>query len=282
MFERIGLYPNPTRDESFEALLHAAMHLSARGMQLLVEERYREPLKSAIGVRFVPEEAFYGESDLIISFGGDGTLLSATHGASLRGVPILGVNFGHVGFMTGLEASDMEKICYLNEDYFRIEERMMLSVRHRGKEYHALNEACVVSKNLCTLSAFDVTVDENYIGHYHADGIIVATSTGSTAYSLSAGGAAVDPRLRCICITPICPHSLLRARPIIEPPTARVHLTHIAKGRDAAVLCVDGHGEIELCDEPVEISRSERITRLLLPKNHNFCNVLYSKFFERN
>ncbi len=282
MFETIALYPNPVREVTFEALAQAAHILCARNKHLLVDEAYRPILKDILGLEFVSASEFY-KADLIIAFGGDGTLLSASRGASKAGTPILGINCGHVGFMTSLGSDEMDLLASLQNTHFRIEERMMLCVRHRGKEYHALNEVCVNSKNSCTLSAFDVSVDDIYIGHYHADGLIVATSTGSTAYSLSAGGAAVDPRLDCICITPICPHSLLRARPIIEPPTAKVVLSHITSSKDdEAVLCVDGRKEIELGDDPVEITRSERITRILMPKEHHFCNVLYSKFFERN
>lgn len=281
MFECIALYPNPVREVTFEALTQAAHILRARDKRLLVDEKYRSIFKDTIGVEFVDKQTFFS-ADLVIAFGGDGTLLSASYEASRHGTPILGINCGHVGFMTSLSASEMDRLASLQNTHFRIEERMMLSVRHRGKEYFALNEACVVSKNSCTLSAFDVTVDGIYIGHYHADGLIVATSTGSTAYSLSAGGAAVDPRLDCICVTPICPHSLLRARPIIEPPSATVVVSHVVSGKDEAVLCVDGRKEIELGDDPVEICKSERVTRILMPKEHHFCNVLYSKFFERN
>lgn len=281
MFETIALYPNPVREVTFEALTEAAHILRSRDKRLLVDEKHYPILKDTIGVEFVDKDTFFS-ADLVIAFGGDGTLLAASHEAGKHGTPILGINCGHVGFMTSISADEMDLLSSLKNTHFRIEERMMLSVRHRGREYHALNEACVVSKNSCTLSAFDVSVDDIYIGHYHADGLIVATSSGSTAYSLSAGGAAVDPRLDCICITPICPHSLLRARPIIEPPTARVHVSHISGGKDAAVLCVDGRKEIELGEDPVEITRSERVTRILMPKEHHFCNVLYSKFFERS
>ncbi len=281
MFETIALYPNPTRPATFEVLRSAAQILCARDKRLLVDEVYRPLLKDAVGLEFVPTQTFLS-ADLIIAFGGDGTLLSAASAALDHFTPILGVNCGHVGFMTSISSEELERLAFLKNEDFRLEERMMLSVRHRGKEYHALNEACMVSKNSCTLSAFEVSVDDITIGKYHADGVIVATSTGSTAYSLSAGGAAVDPRLDCICITPVCPHSLLRARAIVEPPSSRVKVTCLPKEGEEAVLCVDGRKEIELGTEPVEIERSERVTRILMPREHHFCNVLYSKFFERN
>ena len=281
MFETVSLYPNPTRSVAFEALAEVAHVLRARGKRLLVDRAHQARLEGVSDVEFVESADLY-KADLIVVFGGDGTLLSASHEASQTGTPILGINCGHVGFMTSLSAEEMDRFASCRAEDFRIEERMMLRVLHRGREYHALNEACVVSKNSCTLSAFDASVDGNLIGNYHADGLIVATSTGSTAYSLSAGGAAVDPRLDCVCITPICPHSLLRARPIIVPPNATVTLRHTTSDESAAVLCVDGREEIELGAEAVEITRSERKTRLLVPRDHHFCSVLYSKFFERN
>ncbi|MBR6529849.1 MAG: NAD(+)/NADH kinase [Clostridia bacterium] len=281
MFETIALYPNPTRRVTFEVLANAAQILKKSGARLLADERYQLLLQDVEGITFVSEREFFS-ADLVIAFGGDGTLLSASHEASEKGTPILGVNCGHVGFLTSVSSADLDRLSDLQSGAFCIQERMMLSVLHRGKEYYALNEACVVSKNNCTLSAYDVSVDDIYIGHYHADGLIVATSTGSTAYSLSAGGAAVDPRLDCLCITPICPHSLLRARPIIVPPTSCVKISHRADETDEVVLCVDGRQEIELATDAIEISKSEKVTRVLVPKEHHFCNVLYSKFFERN
>ncbi|MBQ2252355.1 MAG: NAD(+)/NADH kinase [Clostridia bacterium] len=281
MFETISLYPNPTRNVAFEALSEVARVLFARGKRLFVERSHQARLCDVEGLEFVASEELY-RADLIVVFGGDGTLLSAAHEASKTGIPILGINCGHIGFMTSFSAEELDRFASWHAEDFRIEERMMLRVLHRGHEYHALNEACVVSKNSCTISEFDALVDDNLIGNYRADGLIVATSTGSTAYSLSAGGAAVDPRLDCICITPICPHSLLRARPIIVPPSATVTLRHTTSDRSAAVLCVDGREEIELGGEPVRITKSERATRLLFPRDHHFCSVLYSKFFERN
>lgn len=281
MFETISLYPNPTRPVTFEVLSLAARLLAAQNKRLLAEETYRETLEGLGCLEFVSKEALFS-SDLVIAFGGDGTLLSASHESQNSAPPILGVNCGHVGFMTSIASEDLPALSSLDEEHFRIEERMMLSVRKNNTEYHALNEACVVSKNSCRLSTFEVAVDGITIGEYHADGIIVATSTGSTAYSLSAGGAAVDPRLDCICITPVCPHSLLRARAIVVPPASRVKLSCLEKEGEEAVLCMDGREEIELGTDVVEIRRSERVTRILIPRDHHFCNVLYSKFFERN
>ena len=281
MFDSISLYPNPTRPVTFEVLKSAAQILAAQKKRLLVQDAHREQLGGIEGVEFVSGGVFFS-SDLIIAFGGDGTLLSASHAALDYGTPILGVNCGHVGFMTSISSEELCCLSDLTEDTFRIEERMMLSVFLRGKEYHALNEACVVSKNSCRLSTFEVSVDGITIGEYHADGIIVATSTGSTAYSLSAGGAAVDPRLDCLCITPVCPHSLLRARAIVVPPVSRINLSCLEKDVEEAVLCMDGRQEIELGADAVEIRKSTAVTRILVPREHHFCNVLYSKFFERN
>lgn len=281
MFEKVALYPNPARPSSFDVLERAATLLRAQNKRLFAEEGHRTRLQGVAGLEFVSSDELFC-ADLVIAFGGDGTLLSASHQAMKHSTPILGVNCGHVGFMTSISSEELEKLACLDEERFRLEERMMLSVKHRGNEYHALNEAYVVSKNSCTLSSFDVSVDGATIGEYHADGLIVATSTGSTAYSLSAGGAAVDPRLDCICITPVCPHSLLRARAVVMPPQVKVQITAVQKDGDTAVLCVDGRQEIELGTDPVEIEKSARVTRILVPVEHQFCNVLYSKFFERN
>lgn len=281
MFETIALYPNPQKEQSFAAVRGVAEILRRHGARLVIDAVYSARLSPEMQIDPLPTEEMFACADLIVSFGGDGTILSAANHAAARATPILGINFGHIGFLTELDRGDLSPLSRLFSGEYHIDERMMLSVRHRGAEYHALNEACVVSKNSCTLSEFDISVDGTLIGHYHADGVVVATATGSTAYSLSAGGALVDPRLSCICITPICPHSLLRARPLIEPPQAKVGLSHISGGKGAAVLCVDGREEIELADAPVDIEQSTRVTRLLRLNERNFCNVLYNKFNER-
>ncbi len=233
-------------------------------------------------VRMIDCERLFSECDLVVCFGGDGTLLSAARLASAAGTPILGVNLGHIGFLSALERSDLEALRELNGDRFAIEERMMLNVNCDGAEFHALNDACVVNESALGVLSFDVCVSDTLIGRYRADGLIVASPTGSTAYSLSAGGSIVDPRVSCICVTPICAHSLLRTRALIEPPQETITIQKI-RGKDRAVLCVDGETKLELTGEStVTIRKSERVTRLLRLKTRDFCKVLYQKLNERD
>ena len=131
MFETISLYPNPTRPVTFEVLSSAARLLAAQNKRLLAEETYRETLEGLGCLEFVSKEALFS-SDLVIAFGGDGTLLSASHESQNSAPPILGVNCGHVGFMTSISSEDLSALSSLDEEHFRIEERAFRAKKQHG------------------------------------------------------------------------------------------------------------------------------------------------------
>lgn len=215
----------------------------------------------ATGAVPTPREELAGRVDLVISLGGDGTFLSVARDLGTRRVPILGVNLGTLGFLTEVNVDELlPALELLLEDRVRIEERMRLEVvvLREGRsigEFQALNDAVVTQTALSRLIHLAAWADDVSVTTYHADGLIVATPTGSTAYSLSAGGPLLQPGSGVFVLTPICPHSLTQ-RPIVFPDSKVVELVVDTRGGQVA-LTVDGQEGIDLRDgDRVRIKRS--------------------------
>lgn len=219
-----------------------------------------------------------GHADLIISFGGDGTLIRAAHISSRTGAPLLGVHFGRFGFVTQCHPEHVEQAL---EDFMegksQIQERMMLKTELLRQEktvatLHSLNEAVVQRSATTRVLTFDVFVNERRISSYPADGVLVATPTGSTAYSLSAGGPVVDPQLQALLIVGVMPHTL-SARPLLLPPDCTIDITIDSRGD--AVLSCDGQSRLHMLHgDSVRITRSERVTRLVSLDSEDFLKKL--------
>lgn len=158
-------------------------------------------------------DALIRESDVTVALGGDGTIIHTAKRAAICGRAVLGINGGRLGFMAGLEADELERLSALIRGEYTVEKRMLLDIvvqtgEGGGTRYSALNEAVVSRGSLSRMIELEVSNRGERVARYRADGVIVATPTGSTAYSLSAGGPVIDPALRCLLLTPVCPHSL--------------------------------------------------------------------------
>jgi NAD+ kinase len=193
--------------------------------------------------------------DLIIVLGGDGTLLRVSRCFAGKNIPLVGINTGHLGFLTRIESHLIYPyLTALVEDQYEIEQRMMLDINHG--ESLALNDVVIKSTNLSHLVKLTVSHLGSIVAAYDADGIIVSTPTGSTAYNLSAGGPILDPRIEAFTITPICPHSL-SAKPIVLPASLTLKVTSAMQNREACRITVDGEDVTELQPgESIELSKS--------------------------
>jgi NAD+ kinase len=240
---------------------------------------------NAIGCSASRREEIVAAADLIVALGGDGTLLSVARDVQQRRVPILGVNFGQLGFMTALTADEllpaMPRIVAGN---FEVDERTVLDVAllqgtRRIFKRQALNEA-VISKGgaLTRIIDLETLVDGEPLCVYRADGLIVTTPTGSTAYSLSAGGPIIHPKVGVMVLTPICPHTLTQ-RPMVLPDSAVVAVrVHSRDGDGEVVLSLDGQVGNPLSREhTVEISRGAGTVALVRADNRTYFDVLRSK-----
>jgi len=257
-----------------------ATWLEERGIEVHLERATGEHLD--VKNPSVPQEAISDKIDLLIVLGGDGTLLAAARALSGRKVPILAVNLGGLGFLTSFTLDELYPMLELvHAGDYRITERMMLDAQvvHdglHGLKNCALNDAVANKGALSRMLSFDVYVNQSHVGRYRADGIIVATPTGSTAYSLAAGGPVVQSDLEAFLITPICPH-MLTNRPLVVPATATIEVDFAATD-EPAYLTLDGQIGFELapCDKVV-VRRSPSKVSLVRPLRKTYYEVLRSK-----
>lgn len=235
---------------------------------------------------FIADEALNDTCDAVIAIGGDGTMLRAAKNAAFFEKPALGINAGRLGFMSGLEKNELSLLSALVQGSYSIDRRMMLKaqVLTEGKVVavrHCLNDAVVSRGALARLIDIAVCCEGKRIAGYTADGIIAATPTGSTAYSLAAGGPIVSPHNDCVILTPICPHSLMTRSTIIRHDTSISIYANSDKNNDS-FLTVDGEEAIKIYPgTEIRISLSEYEARLIKIKSDNFYEVLHKKMIER-
>lgn len=222
--------------------------------------------------------------DMLIVLGGDGTLLSAARlvSGSGRDIPILGVNLGSLGFMAELSLQELyEYIHKAASGRLESEERMMLSISifrggRRSERYVVLNDAVINKGALARMLGLEIWVDDAYLTSLKSDGLIVSTPTGSTAYSLSAGGPIIHPSIHCFVLTPICPHTLSN-RPIALPDSSVVRVRLVSRSEDV-VLTLDGQIGCPLGrDDVVEIKKSRYRLRLLRHPKKDYYEILRTK-----
>lgn len=225
----------------------------------------------------IPEGTSY-----VITLGGDGTLLHAASKAAEMGIPILGVNLGTLGYLTELETSEIEKISYLLGNDFKIDERMMLTVNlYRDNKLiyseDALNDAVIAHGEILRVIPLGLFCDGEEIKTFRGDGIIICSPTGSTAYSLSAGGPVVDPLSDCITVTPLSAHALY-AKSFVFSGNRRIEVAVGELENRSAYLSADGRTAILLasCDR-IEIQRSSLKTKFIKMKDYSFLKILYQK-----
>jgi len=231
---------------------------------------------------FYPDEGFLENSDVVISVGGDGTFISAAHIVKFSEKPLIGINLGKVGFLADIETDNFEKKLenILNGSY-RIIKRMVFEVKHfRNGEilgkYNAINDIFFNRLNIPKLSSFSLFYGGDFITDYISDGIIIASPSGSTAYSLAAGGPIVSPDMNAIIITPICPHSLSE-RPIILPSTKSLKVK-INKKNPEILLSLDGLESVKLIPEDeIEISCLDESKSLLQYSQESYFDLLRTK-----
>lgn len=281
--KRVGLVVNLRKARGGKILQLLREWFEKRDIQVIMPQCTAEDAELAeLGC---PGPEFAEQVDMIISLGGDGTLLGTARRTAGTGVPILGVNMGHLGFLTDLEMPDLfpglERV--LRGDY-EIEERMMLAteVLREGAaiaRFCALNDAAITKGPLSRIIRLETYVKDEYLATYRSDGIIVATPTGSTAYSLSAGGPIVSPDLDVMIVTPICPHTLY-ARPFILPEHQTIRII-LKSDSTEVMLTIDGQVGFPLRKgDQILVRKAEVRTRLVKLRRRTFFEVLRLKLRE--
>ena len=283
--KNIVLTPNPYRDKNFQTVRSALQILKNAGAQTRlclpfeVDRGYDLPKD----LRFSRLERELPNAELVICFGGDGTILHMAKSAAKRGVPVLGVNIGTMGFIAELESSELDKLANLVLGEYTLESRMMLDVtvqREQDILFHdiCLNDVVVTKGTVARIVHLAVKCDGTTAMEMGGDGVILATPTGSTAYSLSAGGPIVEPEAQNIVITPICPHDMgSRCIMASDKRTITVEMAHNA--RRNAYLSVDGGKAIRLnMGDVVTVKKSQIVTKLVRLNQRSFYDVVNVKF----
>lgn len=276
--KRIGVVGNPRYRNVSEALDSLLEIAPKHGFEMFVAPELRAGRRTDVGeLPRRPEEI-----DLLVTLGGDGALLGGARWAGPAGTPVLGVNLGRLGFLTAVGFEELDKsLARIAADDFVLDTRMGLEVRleHQRDEvepFYALNDAVLHRGGLVRVVHLKVWVDEDEVGLYRGDGVIVATPTGSTAYSLSAGGPIVDPRLDAIVVTPICPHTLA-VRPVVLRAGAQITLEVVSSPEDL-ILTVDGQvGSRLKPSDRLVVCKAPQPVRLVRLPEQSFFSLLRRK-----
>lgn len=282
---KFGIISNLTRDKGLKLTSEVIEWLENRNCSVLLSEIVASKLNK-IDLGYSQDE-IYTNSDYLIVLGGDGTLLGAARKAAEKEIPIIGVNIGHLGFITEVEKEDtffaLEKI--INND-FAIQERILLEVAivrngEKGESIYCLNDVGICKGALSKMIALNAYSNNDFIDRYHADGLVIATPTGSTAYSLSAGGPIVSPEIGVIIVTPICPHTLY-SRSIILSDEKKV-VVEVLDDPEEVLLSCDGQKGIKLNNmDKVFINKAPHNVKLIKLSNRSFFDVLRNKLRERS
>ena len=282
---KVVMTPNPYRDKYFNYARQAEEILKEVGIETRtclafdVDKNFRLP--EHVKLHNLDKEL--KDAELLICFGGDGTILHASKAAMKADVPILGVNIGTMGFMAELESSELEALRRLASGEYAVEERMMLHVvaEHEGEVVlveEALNDAVITKGAVARTVQMSVSCDDVEIMAFGGDGVIVCTPTGSTAYSMSAGGPIVEPTARNIIVTPICAHDM-QTKTVVTAPSRTITVEIGRIGRKNAFLSVDGGRALRLgMGDKVTITQSQNTTKLMHLSERSFFDVMKNKF----
>ena len=282
--KKVVMTPNPYRDRDFSCVLEAQRILSAAGVEAKICLAFEVDKSFALpqGVPLFDLQEELRTADALICFGGDGTILHTSKAAARCGIPILGVNIGTVGFMAELESGEMGLLSRLATDDYQIDERMTLYVRllHEGRVIYrdvALNDAVITKGAVARVIQPSVWLDGVKAMSFSGDGIIAATPTGSTAYSMSAGGPIVEPQADNIILTPICAHNL-QPRSLIAAPERKVEIQIGRVNKRNAFLSVDGGRAMRVYGgDSVLIEAGNQKIKLIKLKDTSFFDIVISK-----
>lgn len=282
--KKVVMTPNPYRDRNFRYVREAAEVLNQAGVEtkICLSFEVDPSFELPKDIELCDLSAELPNADALICFGGDGTILHASKAASQYDLPILGVNIGTVGFMAELEGSEIPLLAKLADDSFMLDERMLLDVRvtRDGEEVFAetaLNDAVITKGAVARVIQAAVKCDMTEVMNFSGDGVIVATPTGSTAYSMSAGGPIVEPAAHGILITPICAHEI-NSRGIVVSADRKIEITIGRINRRNAFLSADGGKAFRIfSNDVIHIGKASAKTKLIKLKDNIYFDLVKMK-----
>ena len=277
----IAIFGNTLRSETIREVKHIIAYLQERGVELVLSHELRH---EAFGREYPSVEDYIAHTDETIDFalsvGGDGTFLTTASLVGHLDIPILGINCGHLGYLAEVQTDNMETILeQLISNHYTIEQRRMLEVTcsQEGKiaSPYALNEIAILKSGLSSMITVDVTLNGQFLHNYKADGLLVATPTGSTAYNLSVGGPLLDPHVNAIILSPVATHSL-NIRPLVVLDDSKIDIK-ITSRNGNFLLSVDGRSQVLSQDVQLHIERSQRTIKLVRINGQTFMQSLKDK-----
>ena len=279
-FKSIGIISRPRRENLSAVVPKLFRWLEALGLRVFYDEETASALPD--GSKALPRDQVAAQSEILLVLGGDGTLLAAARFAAPRGIPILPVNMGSLGFLTSFT---VEELYPALEDTLAgrssVSERVMIQVEllRAGAvldKQHVLNDAVINKSALARMIELELSIEGDFVCRYRADGLVIATPTGSTAYSLSAGGPIVHPSVESFIITPICPHTLTD-RPVVVRDFCTIEVTLTGNAEDV-YLTLDGQKGIPMREQDcIRIVRSPQRLKLIQPPQKSYFEILRSK-----
>ena len=278
---KVGIFGSQYQQEKQSIIRRVFSKLTSLEAKIYVDTLFHDYLLDAFGFEPPINGLLTGDIfdlDVAISLGGDGTFLRTAARVNRQNIPILGINTGRLGFLADVGSTDVEDTLEeLFKHYYKVEERILLRLETESRAYkgynYALNEVAVLKRDTSSMITIHTSLNGEYLTSYQADGLVIATPTGSTAYGLSAGGPVLAPSLKAFVIVPICPHTLT-ARPLVIPDCEKI--TVCTDCREKYVLSADGQEFYEFNSE-MEIVKSEYSAKLALLEDSKFYSILRSK-----
>lgn len=285
--KKIAVLPNLTKKGAYAVTIDVIQRLHKLGIEVFMSDKHKKEFPHDEITFLDDTDALCEASDMVLTVGGDGTIIHAAFHASFFNKPLLGINTGRLGFAAELEPDELDMLCRLSSGDYTIEKRMMLNIKHSGEkgivEFRAMNDAVISRGSLSRLIDIEVSLaaDKGYICSYRADGLIISTPTGSSAYSLAAGGPVVEPTMKCILMTPVCSHSLF-ARPVVFSHHSELSVTALCDDDTEVFLTIDGARTITVKPtDTITISTADTETEFIKLKDRTFYKVLNDKFTEK-
>lgn len=286
---KIAIIVNTDKDKAVSCAQNIARLLSGEGAEIITLLEFAgfgkiDGIKS-LGC-FKDYNELFKNCDVAVTVGGDGTIIHSAKYAARYDKPMIGVNVGRLGFAAEVEPDNINDLKRIIKGEFSVQSRMLLDVKvthsdGRFESYLAVNDAAVARGQLSRIIDIFVSLDNSPICEYHADGILFSTPTGSTAYSLSAGGPVIYPEMQCILLTPICPHSLISRSVLFDSGSTLFATVKIADNAPA-ILSIDGEKNIEInSSDIISVKKSEKNLKLITLYDRNFYQLLNEKLKER-
>ncbi len=280
---KIGLFGSDYQAEKQSRILLLFEKLIAHGATVYADAAWHACLSAAIPALPPVAGLLDGEVsglDLALSVGGDGTFLRTAARINRHHIPILGINTGRLGFLADVSSLEIEETLEdLFRGHYRVEERTLLRLSTEGQLYqgynYALNEVAILKRDTSSMILIHTLLDGEYLASYQADGLVIATPTGSTAYSMSVNGPVIVPQSNSIILSPVAPHSL-NVRPLVIPDTAVIRLT-IESRSDSFLIALDGRSEVFPVDTALTITKADYTTRIIKRHGHTFYQTLREK-----